>query len=106
MRELLKARLAPFRNRDFRNFFLAQSLSLIGTWSHDLARSWIIVDLTGSSGELGNLNMMIALPCLFLILQGGVLVDRTDVRKLIQWTKSGMGIACLALASVAEWGHL
>lgn len=106
MRELLKARLSPFRNRDFRNFFLAQTLSLIGTWSHDLARSWIIVAATGSSGALGNLNMAIAVPCLFLILHGGVLVDRTDVRKLMQWTKSLMGVACLILATLAEFSHL
>lgn len=106
MRELLKARLSPFRHRDFRDFFLAQSLSLIGTWSHDLARSWIIVEATGSSGALGNLNMAIAVPCLFLILQGGVFVDRTDVRKLIRWTKSLMAIACLALAILSEFSTL
>jgi MFS family permease len=100
MRELVKARLAPFRNRDFRNFFLAQTLSLVGTWSHDLARSWIIVEATGSSGALGNLNLCLAVPCLFLILQGGVLVDRVDVRRLMQWTKSMMGIACLVLATL------
>lgn len=106
MRELLRARLSPFRHRCFRNFFLAQSLSMIGTWSHDLARSWIIVDATGSSGALGNLNMAIAVPCLFLILQGGVLVDRTDVRKLIQRTKSLLGISSLILAGLSAFSHL
>lgn len=68
MRELLKARLSPFRNASYRGFFIAQTLSLIGTWSHDLARSWIIAEATGSSGALGNLNMAVAVPCLFLIL--------------------------------------
>lgn len=106
MRELLKARLSPFRHRDFRNFFIAQTLSLVGTWSHDLARSWIIVEATGSSGALGNLNLCLAVPCLFLILQGGVLVDRVNVRKLIQRTKSLMGIACLILAALTEFSHL
>lgn len=106
MHEILRARLGPFRHRDFRKFFLVQTLSLVGTWSHDLARSWLIVEATGSSGALGNLNMAIAVPCLFLILQGGVFVDRTDVRRLIQWTKSLMGLACLALAVLAEYSHL
>jgi len=106
MSEVLRARLAPFRNRDFRNFFIAQTMSLVGTWSHDLARSWIIVDATGSSGALGNLNMCLAVPCLFLILQGGVLVDRADVRKLMQWTKSMMGGACLVLAAIAHFSHV
>ncbi len=106
MRELLKVRLSPFKNRDFRKFFLAQSLSMVGSWSHDLARSWIIVEATSSSGALGNLNLAIAVPCLFLILQGGVLVDRTDVRKLIQRTKCLLGISSLVLAGLAEFSHL
>src|SRR5665213_2349359 len=106
MSELLKSRLAPFRNRDFRNFFFAQTLSLIGTWSHDLARTWLILAATGSAGVLGNLNLCLALPCLFLILQGGVLVDRVDVRRLMQCTKSLMGVACLVLAVLAQFSHV
>lgn len=106
MSALVHARLAPFRHRHFRNFFLAQSLSLIGSWSHDLARSWIIVSATGSSGALGNINLAIAVPCLFLILQGGVLVDRTDVRKLIIRTKSLLGISALVLTALTQYGQI
>lgn len=106
MSEILAARLAPFRHRHFRNFFLAQTLSLVGSWSHDLARSWIIISATGSSGALGNINLAIAVPCLFLILQGGVLVDRTDVRKLMIRTKSLMGISALILAALTESQHI
>lgn len=106
MGELLRARLAPFRHRHFRNFFLAQTLSLVGTWSHDLARSWIIVAATGSSGALGNMNLALAVPCLFLILQGGVLVDRTDIRKLILRTKSLLGVTALILAVITELKHI
>lgn len=106
MRDAFLTRLSPFRHRHFRNFFLVQTLSMIGTWSHDLARSWIIVEATGSAGALGNLNMAIAVPCLFLILHGGVLVDRTDVRKLIQWTKSFLAVSSLTLAALAEFSHL
>src|SRR3712207_3540406 len=105
MGELLRARLAPFRHRHFRNFFVAQSLSLIGTWSHDLARSWIILDITGSSGALGNVNLAIAIPCLLFILQGGVLVDRSDLRQLITMTKTLLGFSALILAALTEWGN-
>jgi MFS family permease len=106
MGEMLRARLSPFRHRYFRNYFLAQTLSLVGTWSHDLARAWIIVEATGSSGALGNLNTAIAVPCLFLILQAGALVDRTDVRRLIFWTKSLMALSSLVLAALTEFGSL
>ncbi len=106
MSELIKTRLAPFRNKSFRHFFIAQTLSMVGSWSHDLARSWIIAEATGSSGALGNLNMAIAVPCLFLILHAGVVVDRTDVRRVIQWTKTLLGVAALILAAITEFSHL
>jgi MFS family permease len=106
MGERLSARLAPFRHKHFRNLFLAQTLSLVGTWSHDLARSWIIVSATGSSGALGNINLAIAVPCLFLILQGGVLVDRADVRKLIERTKTALGVSAIVLACIAEFSQV
>lgn len=106
MHALLATRLSPFRNKNFRNFFLAQTLSLVGTWSHDLARSWIIVSLTGSSGALGNVNLALAIPCLFLILQGGALVDSVDVKRLMQWTKTLLGVSALVLAAIAEFSQI
>lgn len=106
MLDPIKMRLSPFRNKSFLYFFFAQTLSMVGSWSHDLARSWIIAEATGSSGALGNLNMAIAVPCLFLILQAGVIVDRADVRRIIQWTKSILGVAALLLAALTEFAHL
>ena len=98
--------LAPFRNKSFRYFFIAQTLSMIGSWSHDVARSWIIAEATGSAGALGNLNVAVAVPPLFLILRAGVLVDRADVKRIIQWTKSLLGIACIVLAAITQFSHL
>ncbi len=106
MREIIKARLAPLRYPDYRNFFIAQTLSMVGTWSHDLARAWIVIKATGSAGALGNLSLAISLPCLIFILFAGVLVDRTNVKRLLQVTKSLMGIMALCLAALAEFGDL
>jgi MFS family permease len=103
---LLQSRLAPFRHRDFRHFFLVQSMSQVGTFSHDLARSWLIVEMMGKAGALGNLQMCIAIPSLFFILQGGVLVDHADVRKVMMCTKSLLAIACIVLACITEFAHL
>src|SRR5580698_10296187 len=102
----MKSRLAPFRQRDFRNFFVVQSMSLIGTFSHDLARAWIIGQMFGKAGALGTLYLAIALPSFFFSLHAGVLIDRTDVRKIMMWTKGLLGLACLVLAAGTEFGHL
>ncbi len=103
MRELLQSRLAPFKHKDFRRFFFVQSLSLIGTQSHELARAWIVVEMLKSATALGSLYMAIAIPSLFLILYGGVIVDRADVRKILLVTKVILAIAATTLAFAVEF---
>jgi hypothetical protein len=39
--------------RNYRLFFIGQSISLIGTWTTRLATSWLIYRLTGSGFSLG-----------------------------------------------------
>ena len=41
------------RHRNFRLFFSGQIISLIGTWMHTIAQSWLVYRLTGSSLLLG-----------------------------------------------------
>ena len=74
----------------------------MGTFAHDVARSWIVIELLGKAGALGGLQMAVALPAMFLMLQAGVLVDRVDIKKVIVWTKSLLGISSLLLALVYE----
>lgn len=106
MRNFLVSRLSPFRHREFRLFFLVQTISLVGTWAHDLARSWIALDLMGRASSLGTLLLASAIPGLFLSLQGGVLVDRTNIRRVIIWTKALLAILALVVACVVEFAHI
>jgi hypothetical protein len=41
------------RHRNFRLFFYGQSLSLIGTWTQQIAMSWLVYRMTGSAFLLG-----------------------------------------------------
>ena len=41
--------LRALAHRNFRLFFLGQSLSLIGTWMQQLAMAWLVYELTGSA---------------------------------------------------------
>lgn len=102
MYELLMKRLSPFRHVGFRRFFFVQSLSLVGTWAADLARSWIILSTMPSATALGGLLMASAVPGLFLSLHGGVLVDRLDIKRLIQSTKLLLGLISISLALMTE----
>ncbi len=106
MIELLRSRLAPFKHVAFRRFFIAQTLSLSGSWASDLARAWIVVSQFGSATALGGLMLASALPGLFLMLHGGVLIDRVDVRRLMIITKTLLGFITLGLALLTEFGHI
>lgn len=67
-----------FRHRNFRLFFVGQSISLIGTWSQILAVSWLVWRLTHSAAWLGVVNFTMQLPMLLLGLPGGWAADRFD----------------------------
>jgi MFS family permease len=106
MWSFIKNRLSPFSVKSFRLFFFAQSISLVGTWSHELARSWLVLDMAGTTTALGTLLLCTALPGLFLTLHGGTIADRADVRKIIILTKSILAVSALALFFIVLNGHL
>ena len=106
MRDFLQSRLAPFASVSFRRFFAAHSISLIGFWAFDLARSWIVVSGLGRATELGLVLMAGAIPGIFFSLYGGVIADRVDARQLMILTKSILAALSLLLAYFAEYHRI
>ncbi|MGL4368553.1 MAG: MFS transporter, partial [Spirochaetota bacterium] len=53
-------------SRNYRLFFGGQGISLIGTWMQQIALSWYIYRLTGSSVMLGTVGFLNQIPSLFL----------------------------------------
>ena len=103
MRSLIAARLSPFRHKNFRRFFFVQTMSLTGSFAHDLARSWVILETMKSATALGTLQTMIAIPCLIFVLYGGVLVDRIDVKRIMLTTKFLLGVSALCIAGLLQF---
>ena len=62
--------------KNFRLFFIGQSLSLLGTWSQAIALSWLVWRLTESAWWLGFVGFATQIPVLFLGLVGGFVADR------------------------------
>jgi len=83
-----------------------QTLSLTGTWASDLARAWIVWEMMGTASALGILMLSSAIPGLFLILYGGVIVDRVNIRKLMMITKLLLAIISFTLAFLMEFSEL
>ncbi|MFC2037063.1 MFS transporter [Chloroflexota bacterium] len=93
--------LAPaLRSRNFRLFWIGQSVSTMGTFLQVVAESWLIYQITGSTLWLGVLGVVGLLPVVPIAFLGGVLVDRMPRRKLIMVTQIGL------LAQAAVFGLL
>ena len=93
--------LAPaLRSRNFRLFWVGQSVSTIGTFLQVVAGSWLLYELTGSTLWLGVLGVVGLLPVVPISFLGGVLVDRVPRRRLIMITQIGL------LAQAAVFGLL
>jgi MFS family permease len=69
-------RLGLFRIRDFRNVFLAQSISVFGDGITPVALTFAVLGLTGSATDLGLVLAAQSLPLAALALVGGVWADR------------------------------
>jgi len=97
---------AAFRHRNYRLWFVGQTISITGTWMQSVAQSWLIYDLTGSKLALGTVSFLGSLPTLFLMLPGGAVADRIPRRKLLLLTQSAMMVLAFILAALAATGVL
>ena len=103
--EILERALLPLRDRNFRLFFLGQSLSLIGTWVHTTAQRWLLFELTNSAFALGLLGAVGSLPVLLFSLPAGYLADRLPKRRLLLLSQTVASLQALVLAILVA-GHL
>jgi len=92
-------------HRNFRLFFIAQVISLCGSWMQQIAMSWLVYQLTNSSFLLGTTLFLSQIPCLIVSPFVGPLTDRLDRRRILYVTQAlAMGqaivLAGLALAGV------
>jgi len=93
-----------FRHRNYRLFFFGQGISLIGTWTQQVALSWLVYRLTGSTLLLGAVAFCNQIPMLFLGPLAGVAADRLSRKKLLLWTQALSMVQALLLASLVLTG--
>ncbi|MFH1074258.1 MAG: MFS transporter [Candidatus Firestonebacteria bacterium] len=73
--------------RNYRLFFMGQSISLIGTWLQMIAVSWLVYRLTGSVFMLGLVGFLSRIPTFLVAPFAGVVADRYDRYKILIWTQ-------------------
>ncbi len=77
-----------FKNRNMRFYWIAWSISLIGTWMQNIAQPWLAYSLTGSPFLLSLIEALQYAPILIFSLFAGVLLDRFPKKKIILITQS------------------
>ena len=93
--------LNPFRvlqaHRNFRLFWIGQTLSLIGTWMQQVGQGWLALQLSNSAFVVGLVSAAASLPILFFSLYAGVIVDRRDKLRLVMWAQVLLSIEAVML---------
>lgn len=79
----LKGIFRALRYRNFRLFFIGQTISLTGTWMQLIAMSWLVYRLTNSATLLGVVGFMGNLPSLLVAPFAGVLADRWNRHRMM-----------------------
>jgi len=84
--------------RNYRYYYLGQSISLIGLWVQNIAMGWLAYRLTGSALLLGTIAFALQIPSLFITPFAGVLADRWSRRKIIIATQALSMVIAFVLA--------
>ncbi|KKC03181.1 MFS transporter [Mycobacterium nebraskense] len=96
----------PLRNRVYRDLFIAQFVSNIGTWMQTVAAQWFLVEKHSSTTIVALVQTASFGPTLLLGLLAGVLADLFDRRRLLILLQSYAVLVALALAVLTYLGRL
>ena len=102
----LRHTFRALRYRNFRLFFVGQSLSLIGTWLQQVAMGWLTYRLSGSALLLGAVAFCGSIGILALGPLGGVLADRVNRRRALMVTQVLMLAQAVALSALTALGYI
>ncbi len=95
------ASINPFRvlltHRNFRLFWIGQTVSLVGTWMQTMAQGWLALELTNNAFLVGLVASIGSFPILLLSLPAGVLADRHDKLRLVTIAQTLLLIEAVAL---------
>ena len=89
----------PLRNATFRDLWLANIVSNIGTWMQTVGGAWLMTTLTADALPVALMQTATSLPAFLVGLPAGSLADRLDRRRLLLVTQAWM-LLCAAVLGV------
>jgi len=105
--ESISAKVRVFsalRYRDFRLYWFGHLITVSGLQMVILAEGWLIWMLTGSELLLGVVGLSRAVPAVLLVLFGGALADKVELRRFLILVESVAAFALFVLATLTVIG--
>ena len=96
--------LRALNHDEFRLFFAAQLVSLVGSWMQTVAQSWLVLQLTDSPFRLGLIGTLQFAPVLLFSIVSGAVADRLPKRRLLVVTQTVLACQALTLAALVITG--
>ena len=91
---------APLKIAIYRNLFIAQLVSNIGTWMQTVGAQWFLVEHHSSATIIALVQTASLTPTLVLGLFGGVFADLFDRRRLLIVIQTYAVLAAAVLAAI------
>ncbi|RLT40825.1 MAG: MFS transporter [Chloroflexi bacterium] len=95
-----------FRYRNYRLQWTGDLFTSAAQWIQQTVVGWLVYDLTGSGATLGSVNLMRAVPILFVAPLAGVATDRVSRQKIIIWSQMIMALLTFIIAALIMTGQL
>jgi MFS family permease/quinol monooxygenase YgiN len=89
---------SPLNKPFFRTLWIANVVSLVGAWMHEVGVAWLMTSLTPSPFMVALVQTATMLPFFLLALPAGALADILDRRRILLVAQGWMLFAALGLA--------
>ena len=98
------SRLQALRYPNFRWFWISTSGQAMAQGMQFLILGWLVLDLTGSTSQLGLTIFFYGIPNLTLVLFGGIFADRINRKKLLLFSQFGVTVIMFVVAALEVTG--
>ena len=96
--------LRALNHGDYRRFYAAQLVALIGSWMQSVAQAWLVLQLTNSPFKLGLIGTVQFAPVLLFSVVAGAVADRLPKRRLLVATQTTLACQAAALGLLVATG--
>ncbi len=95
---------APLKIAAFRNLWVANIVSNVGTLMQSVGAAWLMTSLTSSTTLVGLVQTASTLPVFLVGFLAGVLADTVERKRLLFWSQLWIVIVALVLAVITWLG--